>query len=175
MKSAIERMEEGVEMMIWIVDFQNYYTTVDTTGTELLLKAINVLQNHFPERLYLCYAVNTPWWFNALWYFLSPFISDTTKNKIMWLNGTFEENKEKFLINMTEDNLPSKYGGKIQVTNLMKEFWDTIELKEDCSIIDNTKEKNPEGLESSSSIEEEKKTLKEEELKKQTESTGWFW
>jgi hypothetical protein len=119
---------------------------------------------------------------------LSPFISETTKNKIIWLNGYPEENKEKFLMQISEENLIEKYvknyflifkGGKIKVTPYMKEFWDTIELNEDLSIKDNTKEKNPKGLENSASIKEElllKKQKEEEEKNKQNNtSKGWLW
>jgi len=89
MERAIEAMDEkgkGVEKCCIIVDFQGTGMRQSSVGNiQVSLDCAHVLQNHYPERLGLSYMLNTPWLFSAFWKCISPFLSEDTLKKKLYL------------------------------------------------------------------------------------------
>lgn len=48
---------------------------------------LDVLQKHYPERMYRIYCVNPPFVFQAFWGIVRPFVDPVTKEKIVFCSG----------------------------------------------------------------------------------------
>jgi hypothetical protein len=154
LEQAINRMEPGVETMIWIIDFTNYGVHASSSdGQEVVRRVLGILQNHNPERLGHLFVMNTPWWFNVLWFvwyackiytkrwFVSPFLNSVTKNKIHFLSGTDEEKSKELLKYIAPEQLCTTFGGKLKITDRMKEWWDIIQVDKNGNVIEPQDEK----------------------------------
>lgn len=53
---------------------------------------LDILQNHYPERLNRAYCIRPPWIFSAFWSMISPFIDVKTKVKVQMINAKSVEN-----------------------------------------------------------------------------------
>jgi len=98
------------EKLTWIVDFGG---SIIPGGLEENIKlsrdVINVMQNHYPERLAMGFILNPPLPFYALWKILSAFVDPNTNRKIHFLR-----NKKSFhvlLQYISPDQLEIPYGG----------------------------------------------------------------
>lgn len=82
-------MPPGVEQMVWMLDFTGYSERQKSEGgSKVSRKSMEVLQDHYPERLGAAYIINSPWWMSMMWTVLSVFMSASTKNKIHWIEGS---------------------------------------------------------------------------------------
>jgi len=93
MEEAVKQTneKEGVEKMVWILDFADFGSRVsDADSKETSRATLNILQNHYPERLGVGILVNPPFYFNLLWMFISPFIDSVTRNKVKFVSGSKE-------------------------------------------------------------------------------------
>jgi len=60
--------DDGVEKLTWVVDFATFsFSIADSTSKNIALAVIDIVQNHYPERLGLGVLLNTPFYFNILW------------------------------------------------------------------------------------------------------------
>lgn len=76
-------------------------------SASLMWCALN--RNVFPETLYKCILVNSPWAFRMIWSIISNFIDPITYEKIKVLGSDYLGEMQK-IINI--DQIPPKYGGK---------------------------------------------------------------
>lgn len=81
---------------------------------------LDVLQKHYPERLYRAYICNPPWIFKGFWKVISPFIDPVTKEKIQFC--TSKPDFEKVLEDMggpekAKPHLEECAGGSISPTD----------------------------------------------------------
>jgi hypothetical protein len=89
---AIESMPEGVEQMIWVLHFDGY-TAKNAPPLSICRETLNILSNHYPERLKSAILVDTPWIFNLLWKAVTPLIPSATKEKVYFVRGDDEKKK----------------------------------------------------------------------------------
>lgn len=65
-ENAVFNLPEGQEQMAWLIDFTGW-----TLNTSVPVKSardtINILQNHYPERLAVAFLYNPPRIFEAFW------------------------------------------------------------------------------------------------------------
>jgi len=114
LEKAILAMDEtqGAEKIVWIIDYRNYSSPMGLSSFSYLKMAkeiVDILQNHYPERLAVAFVISAPWFFSLFWKMVSPFLNDVTKNKLKIINGNdFSPIYE--IIDL--DELEEDYGGK---------------------------------------------------------------
>jgi hypothetical protein len=75
---------------------------------EFVKKAMQIVQEHYPERSYLVFLVNAPRWFSSIWTVVRPLINPETVKKIKIMSSGFEA---ELLKEIDESELPRRYGG----------------------------------------------------------------
>lgn len=84
-------MPVGVEQWVSITDFVSYSHWNDGAGG-VGKKVIEVMQNHYPERLGAQILIDPPTTFWLLWKVLAAFIDEKTKSKVVFAYTTKEPN-----------------------------------------------------------------------------------
>jgi hypothetical protein len=79
-ESAIANMKNGQEQWIWVLDL-SVYSPSNAPHMSVTLGVIQMLANHYPERLHKAYVCNAPSIFSLAYKVLSPFIDPVTKSK----------------------------------------------------------------------------------------------
>lgn len=106
---AIDSMENDVEKLVLIVDF-NHFSTKVQPPLSVCKEMINIMSNHYPERLGACYIVDAPFIFNMLWKAIKPFINSATRAKVHFVTGA-EEKEHVFSQIFDMSTLESRFGG----------------------------------------------------------------
>lgn len=65
-ENAILNLPEGQEQMAWLIDFTGWSIT-NNVPIKSARETINILQNHYPERLAVAFLYNPPRIFEAFW------------------------------------------------------------------------------------------------------------
>lgn len=66
LENAIMNLGEGQEQMCWLIDFSGF-TMKTKVSVKIAADVINILQNHYPERLDVAFLYNPPRIFHAFW------------------------------------------------------------------------------------------------------------
>jgi len=113
LETAVKMMPEGVSQIVWVISFTNF-SMLNAPPVNQTLSVINILSNHYPERLALCYMYDTPWIFSLFWRSVSGFINQKTANKVVMIgSGTHKDEKEKTMKeNFNLKNLEKDLGGE---------------------------------------------------------------
>uniref|UniRef100_A0A7S3M0V5 CRAL-TRIO domain-containing protein n=1 Tax=Spumella elongata TaxID=89044 RepID=A0A7S3M0V5_9STRA len=104
MERAIACMDakgQGCSKLSLVIDYDGYNTShmpPFKTSTETL----NILQNHYPERLKCAYTLRAPFVFYAFFRMVSPFIDPVTKKKICMIKNA-EVGKDACQLNQEVD------------------------------------------------------------------------
>eukprot|EP01095_Lingulamoeba_sp_RSL-Kostka_P014736 TRINITY_DN6554_c0_g4_i1.p1 TRINITY_DN6554_c0_g4~~TRINITY_DN6554_c0_g4_i1.p1 ORF type:complete len:286 (-),score=77.55 TRINITY_DN6554_c0_g4_i1:68-925(-) len=81
----IER-EKPIEKVCLMVDYTNCgLGMAGVNNTKISLECLNVLQDHYPERLGRAFMINTPFVFSAFWSIISKFLDPETSEKIQFI------------------------------------------------------------------------------------------
>lgn len=108
---CVESMGEDVQQMVWVIDF-NGFSLTNSPPISVALATLNILSNHYPERLGTALLVDTPWLFGAFWKAISPFINPVTYNKIVFVKGEAEKQKV-FARYFDLNTIEKRFGGKL--------------------------------------------------------------
>jgi hypothetical protein len=65
-ENAILNLPEGQEQMSWLIDFTGWSLST-SVPVKSARDTINILQNHYPERLGVAFLYNPPRIFEAFW------------------------------------------------------------------------------------------------------------
>jgi hypothetical protein len=96
---AVRNMLEagrGTEKLVLLVDYENWSLS-NSPPLKTSKETLNILQNHYPERLHKAVCINPPWVFSIFMGAVGPFIDPITKAKILLLNNPPDVCKQKLL------------------------------------------------------------------------------
>jgi hypothetical protein len=124
-------MPEGQEQVAIIVDYKSATSSSNPSiGTGL--KVLNILQNHYVERLGRGLVVNMPWWINAFFSGITPFMDPITRDKIRF--------NPKLTELIDANQLDKEYGGDYNFEFDHAVYWPALTefccLHEDGSRVD---------------------------------------
>ncbi|KAK9947086.1 hypothetical protein M0R45_012522 [Rubus argutus] len=110
-ENAVFNLPEGQEQMAWLIDFTGW-----TLNTSVPVKSardtINILQNHYPERLAVAFLYNPPRIFEAFWKIVKYFLDNKTFHKVKFVYPKKKDSVELMKHYFDEENLPTEFGGK---------------------------------------------------------------
>lgn len=93
-EECIRRMQsENVESWVWICDFEGFGMR-DAVDPRFSIWLIQMLQNHYPERLGACVVIDAPKIFNVLWKAAKSVAASNTLRKCIFIYG--EEARNTF-------------------------------------------------------------------------------
>lgn len=110
-ENAILNLPEGQEQMAWLIDFTGW-----SLSTSVPIKSakdtVNILQNHYPERLAVAFLYNPPRIFEAFWKIVKYFLDAKTFQKVKFVYPKNKDSVELMRSFFDEYNLPTEFGGK---------------------------------------------------------------
>lgn len=119
MESAVTLCPQGVEKITVLVDFKAYkepgIITDKAPPVSIARACLNVMQNHYPERLAKCVLINIPWFAWAFLKLMYPFLDPATKEKAI-----FDEPFEKHI---EPEQLEALYNGKLDFKYDHAVYW----------------------------------------------------
>lgn len=119
MESAVTLCPQGVEKITVLIDFKAYkgpgIITDKAPPISIARACLNIMQNHFPERLARCVLINIPWFAWAFLKMMYPFLDPATKEKAI-----FDEPFEKYI---ELEQLESMYNGKLDFRYDHEVYW----------------------------------------------------
>lgn len=120
-ENAILNLPEGQEQMAWLIDFTGW-----SLSTNVPIKSardsINILQNHYPERLGVAFLYSPPRIFEAFWKIVKYFLDPKTFQKVKFVYPKNKDSVEIMRSFFDVDNLPTEFGGKATLQYDHEEF-----------------------------------------------------
>ncbi|KAK2988725.1 hypothetical protein RJ640_020990 [Escallonia rubra] len=120
-ENAILNLPEGQEQMAWLIDFTgwSFSTNVPVKSAR---DTINILQNHYPERLAVAFLYSPPRIFEAFWKVVKYFLDPKTFQKVKFVYTKNKDSVELMRSYFDVDNLPTEFGGKARLEYDHEEF-----------------------------------------------------
>lgn len=105
---AVSSLPEDQEKFVLIADLKGYnYRNMDIKG---YLAILEILQDHYPERLGKLFMLHVPSLFSIAWRIVYPFIDPKVKEKIVFVED--KQLKETLLEHIDITDLPVDFGGQ---------------------------------------------------------------
>lgn len=120
-ENAILNLPEGQEQMSWLIDFTGWSLSTNVS-VKTSRDIINILQNHYPERLAIAFLYNPPRIFEAFWKVVKYFLDPKTFQKVKFVYPKNKESVELMGSFFDVENLPSELGGKATLKYDHEEF-----------------------------------------------------
>jgi len=117
LERAIDFMPPGQEQVAIVVDYKSA-TSQSNPSISVARQVLNILQNHYVERLGRGLVVNMPWWINAFFSGITPFLDPITRDKIRFNPDLIEL--------IPEAQLDSEFGGKYNLEYDYNHYWKTL-------------------------------------------------
>ncbi|KAI5781433.1 CRAL/TRIO domain-containing protein [Geopyxis carbonaria] len=114
LERIVDLMPAGQESLALLVDFKSSSSSSNPsvgTGRQVL----NILQNHYPERLGRALIVNIPWFVWGFFKIINPFIDPLTREKLK-----FNENLRD---HVPPEQLDAKFGGDCRFEYDHAKYW----------------------------------------------------
>lgn len=121
LENAILNLPEGQEQMSWLIDFTGWSIT-NNVPIKSARETINILQNHYPERLAIAFLYNPPRIFEAFWKIVKYFLDAKTFQKVKFVYPKNKDSVELMRTYFDEQNLPKEFGGKALLNYNYEEF-----------------------------------------------------
>lgn len=121
MENAILNLPEGQEQMAWLVDFTGWSLST-SVPVKCARETINILQNHYPERLGVAFLYNPPRIFEAFWKIVKYFLDPKSFQKVKFVYSMNKDSVEVMRSYFDVDNLPTEFGGKATLKYDHNEF-----------------------------------------------------
>ncbi|KAL8225783.1 hypothetical protein R6Q57_018340 [Mikania cordata] len=111
MENAMLNLPEGQEEMAWLIDFTGWSFTTNVP-IRTAKDTINILQDHYPQRLAVAFLYTPPRIFEAFWKIVKFFMDPKTTQKVKFVYPKNKESVELMRSYFDVDNLPTEFGGK---------------------------------------------------------------
>lgn len=121
LENAILNLPEGQEEMAWLIDFTGWSLSTNVP-VKTARETINILQNHYPQRLAVAFIYNPPRLFQAFWKVVKYFLDPKTFQKVKFVYPKNNESGEIMQACFDVDNLPTEFGGKATMKYDHQEF-----------------------------------------------------
>lgn len=119
MEAVISIMPVGVELLSMLIDYKKYtgagLINAKSPPLSLALQILNIIQDHYPERLGRAFFVNMAWYAWTFLKLIHPFINPKTRSKLVY--------DESLLNYIDPDQLEVKYGGKLDFVYNHELYW----------------------------------------------------
>lgn len=86
--------------------------TNENASVNILIFQIEIVQSHYPERLYKIFVVNMSWFHRTLWFAVKPFLKESTKRKVNLIGDDSEEIINALTMDIDIEVIPKDLGGK---------------------------------------------------------------
>ncbi|CAN0861900.1 CRAL-TRIO domain-containing protein C23B6.04c [Linum grandiflorum] len=110
-ENTILNLPEGQEQMSWLIDFTGFSMST-SVSMRTAREIINILQNHYPERLAIAFLYSPPKIFETFSKAVKYFMDPKTSNKVKFVYPNKKESMELMCSLFDADNLPREFGGK---------------------------------------------------------------
>ncbi|KAF5175635.1 Phosphatidylinositol transfer protein [Thalictrum thalictroides] len=120
-ENAILNLPDGQEQMAWLIDFTGWSLSVNVP-IKTARDAINILQNHYPERLAVAILYSPPRIFEAFWKIVKYFLDTKTFHKVKFVYPKNKDSVELMSSYFDMENLPEEFGGKAKLQYDHEEF-----------------------------------------------------
>ncbi|XP_027939667.1 phosphatidylinositol transfer protein 3 isoform X2 [Vigna unguiculata] len=121
LENALLDLPPGEEQMAWLIDFTGWSIT-NNVPLKSARETINILQNHYPERLAIAFLYNPPRVFEAFWKIVKYFLDSKTFQKVKFVYPKNKDSVELMKSYFDEENLPKELGGKSTMSYNHEEF-----------------------------------------------------
>ncbi|EEF40868.1 phosphatidylinositol transfer protein 3 [Ricinus communis] len=120
-ENGILNLAESQEQMSWLIDFTGLSLS-NNVSVRTSRDIINILQNHYPERLAIAFLYNPPRIFEAFWKAVKYFLDPKTFQKVKFVYPKNKDSVELMSSLFDADNLPGEFGGKTTMNYDHEEF-----------------------------------------------------
>ncbi|KAK4788947.1 hypothetical protein SAY86_020266 [Trapa natans] len=120
-ENGILNLHEGQERMSWLIDFTGWSLNTNIS-VKVTRDIINILQNHYPERLAVAFLYNPPRIFEAFWKAVKYFLDPNTFEKVKFVYPKNKGSVELMRSFFDVENLPREFGGKATLNYDHQEF-----------------------------------------------------
>ena len=117
-----------IETIVTIMDLEGLEIMAGRQAVPILRQFMYIDNNHYPERMGLLFALNTPFFFPIIWGLCKNFIDPVTAGKIFILKK--DEQTKILLQYIDQDQLPREYQGTCQICSTTLDCIPVYELKE---------------------------------------------
>ncbi|KAK6351137.1 hypothetical protein TWF718_004308 [Orbilia javanica] len=114
LERVLEIAPPGVETLALLIDFKSASAGQNATPSQGK-QVMNILQNHYPERLGRALVVNIPWWAKAFLNVIWPFIDPITRPKLKF--------NEDMSLHVPKSHLLKEFKGDIDFTYNHAAYW----------------------------------------------------
>ncbi|XP_054798713.1 uncharacterized protein LOC129303432 [Prosopis cineraria] len=121
LENAVLNFPQGQEQMAWLIDFTGWSFT-KSMPIRLSREFINVMQNHYPDRLAIAFLYNPPLAFEAFFKIIKYFLDNKTLEKARFVYPRDKESVDLMKSYFDEENLPVEFGGKATMKYDHEEF-----------------------------------------------------
>lgn len=101
----ITSMPPTVGKVCLLIDYTNFKNNQPFSISK---RVLDILQNHYPERLGIAFMYTAPFSLSIFWRIISPFLDPVTKEKVQFPKGKEDPN---FVANFPKEGLERRYGG----------------------------------------------------------------
>uniref|UniRef100_A0A0D9VYF0 CRAL-TRIO domain-containing protein n=1 Tax=Leersia perrieri TaxID=77586 RepID=A0A0D9VYF0_9ORYZ len=132
LENAILSLPDNQEKMVWLIDFTGW-TLAKATPIKTARETLNILQNHYPERLAIAIVFNPPKVFETFYKLMKPFLDPRTIQKLNFVYQKDEESMKIMHKCIDPEVLPIEFGGKNNVPYNHEEY-SKLMLKDDIKM-----------------------------------------
>ncbi|KAK3358939.1 CRAL-TRIO domain-containing protein [Lasiosphaeria hispida] len=130
LERVIEMMPAQVETLSLMIDYKPSKTRSNTNpGIAMAREVLNILQNHYPERLGKALIINTPWFVHGFFKIITPFIDPHTREKLKFNEDMTQYVPSEQLWTTFKGALEFEYDHSIYWPALMKQCTEKREAR----------------------------------------------